>query len=83
LVFRALGFVTVSNAQYLSVTLNRDSNATDVVIDAPITGSLTPPEWSSTNAVITLNTPAVFQARDAVPLGSAPHRFMSLRFTLP
>ncbi|HEY6170555.1 MAG TPA: M60 family metallopeptidase [Verrucomicrobiae bacterium] len=73
----------VSGQNYLNVLVNRDTNANDVVIDPFVTGSLTSPAWSSTNALITLNTPATFRARDTVPFSAVTNRFLRLRFTLP
>jgi hypothetical protein len=77
-----LSDLSVSNGYtYLRLSLNRDTNATGVVIEGMSAGDLL--DWSTVTTVIESNTPSFFRVRDAFPIETNSQRFLKLRFSMP
>jgi hypothetical protein len=74
--------VVVDGSTYLRLSVTRDPNASNVLIEGLSTGTMTDlSTWSTGTTVIEANTPFVFIVRDSVPIGTGSQRFMRLRFT--
>ncbi len=79
---KSRGVTTASVTQssgYLTLTAPKNPAATDISWSAEVTADLT--HWTS--AVTLTNTSTSFQARDSIPVSSAPKRLIRLKITRP
>ena len=67
------------NRGYLTITLEKNTTATDISWSAEVTSDLT--NW--TPAVVITNTDSSFQARDSILASTAPKRMIRLKITRP
>jgi hypothetical protein len=74
-----VGLETSGGANYLTLTANRFMAPPDVTVSLEASGDLA--TWSAGSVIS--NTSTVFKARDTIPAGSAPKRFIRLRVVRP
>lgn len=75
--FHAPGFTTIAGQSYLTLGVSRALAPADVTLGIEVSGDLT--TWLP--ATVTADTPWLLEARDPVPEGSSPHRFIRLKAT--
>jgi len=68
---------------YLTLTVSKNPEATDVSLVAESTGELAANLWSNSTTTTLLNDTGTFMARDNVSINSASRRFIRLRVTHP
>jgi hypothetical protein len=72
--------LTANGETYLTITANKNPNATDIQYSAEVSADLH--NWSN-DVTILQNDTATFTARDNVPISATPRRFIRLRITAP
>lgn len=74
-------FHSSGGSNYFLFTIQRNPDATDVVLVPEITSNLTTPSWNSGPSYFTLveETPALLKVRDNTPAQNNQRRFMRLR----
>ena len=74
---------TNNGLQYLTLTVNRATNAPGVSYDVEVSGDLTNWLSGSTNTVNLTNTPTQLVVQDSVPVPAASERYIRLVITSP
>lgn len=67
----------IGDERYLRISVARNPAATNLTFGAELSGELG--GWSSMGVDVEENTPTRFTARDTIPAGSAPSRFIRLK----
>lgn len=67
---------------YLTLTVERNPQATDVLLEVQVTDDVTDPgTWTGNDTTVLEDTPALLKVRDNIPVASSPHRFIRLEVT--
>jgi len=74
--------VVDASGAYLTLTVSKNPNATDVIYSVETTGDLTNANgWSSATTTVLVDNATTLVVRDNTAIGSAPARFIRLRVT--
>lgn len=73
--------VAAVSGSYLTMTVNKNPNATDVTYSVEVTGNLGANSWSTAGTTVLVNNATTLVVRDNTTVGGANSRFMRLRVT--
>ena len=79
------GFPTAdASSGYLTLSVPKNPAATDITFSIQVNDNLAnAAAWTTSGATILQDTPTLLEARDDIPVASAPQRFIRLRVTRP
>lgn len=76
--------VADASGTYLTLSVPRNPDATDVTLTVQVNGDLTDaPGWSATGTTILQATPTLLEVRDNTPITGTPQRYIRLQVTRP